>query len=157
MRVLAIDPGYDRLGVAVMERIDGKETLLHSTCIETDREASIPQRLHAVGEAIRALLTEYNPDSFAIETLFFNTNQKTAIAVAGARGMVIYLAMHHGCTVYEYAPQEIKMAATGYGKSDKKAVFDMLFRLVPNLPTGKRDDEYDAVAIAVTCLAHNRR
>ena len=30
MRVLAIDPGYDRIGVALMEKINGKEVLIHS-------------------------------------------------------------------------------------------------------------------------------
>lgn len=156
MRVLAIDPGYDRLGIAVMERSLDKEVLLFSSCIETDRATAMPERMHVIGTQIEDILKIHRPDSFAIETLFFNTNQKTAIAVAGVRGMSIYLAKVHGCTVYEYAPQEIKIAATGYGKSDKQAVFDMLFRLVPGLPEGRRDDEYDAIAIALTCLAHNR-
>lgn len=153
MRVIAVDPGYDRLGVAVMENTDGKEVLLYSTCIESKRGDSLPDRLLAIGNCFGEILHEYNPDSLAIETLFFNKNIKTAIGVAQARGTLLYLAKQSGCDVYEFGPQEIKTAVTGYGKSDKKAVIDMVVRLVKNAPLKALDDEYDAIAIGVTCLA----
>jgi crossover junction endodeoxyribonuclease RuvC len=89
--------------------------------------------------------------------LFFNKNIKTAIAVAEVRGALIYLAKKHSLPIYEFGPQEIKVAVTGYGKSDKTAVFDMLKRLVPNLKTQALDDEYDAIATGITCLAHYGR
>ena len=157
MRVLAVDPGYDRLGVAVLEREGGKEVLLFSSCIETDRTASLPDRLLVLGREMERIICEYNPTALGIETLFFNANRTTAMGVASVRGMIIYLAKTHDCTVYEYSPQQIKVAVTGYGNSDKQAVFDMLTRLVPNIPKGRRDDEYDAIATGVTCLAHNPR
>ncbi len=71
--------------------------------------------------------------------------------------MLIYLAKQANCDVYEFNPQEIKVAITGYGKSDKTAVIDMVKRLVPNAPLTALDDEYDAIAIGVTCLAHHGR
>lgn len=157
MRVLAIDPGYDRLGVAVMELIDGKEKLLFSTCIETARTDSLPDRLFTLGTAITKLLKEYSPDTMAIETLFFNKNIKTAIGVAQARGMLLYLAKVATCTVYEFGPQEIKVAVTGYGNAGKEAVYDMVTRLVPEVPTKALDDEYDAIAVGITCLAQYGR
>ena len=156
MRVLAVDPGYDRLGVAVMEKQNGQETLLFSTCLTTDKKASIPDRLNELGAAFEAILQEYKPDLVGIETLFFNKNQKTAIAVAEARGIVIYLAKQSGADVKEFGPAEVKVAVTGYGKSDKTAIMGMLPRLVRNLPMKALDDEYDAIAIALTALAHHR-
>lgn len=153
MRVLAIDPGYDRLGVAVMEYIDGKEHLIFSTCVLTDKKNDLPERLLTVGQAIEDLITSHSPDTVAIETLFFNKNIKTAIGVAQARGLIIYLAKKAGLTVYEFGPQEIKVAVTGYGNSDKSAVFAMVNRLVPAVPKGALDDEYDAIAVGITCLA----
>jgi crossover junction endodeoxyribonuclease RuvC len=72
------------------------------------------------------------------------------------RGVLLFLAKEAGCVVYEYGPQEIKVAVTGYGKSDKSAVIDMVKRLVLNTPEDALDDEYDAIAVAVTCLAHYR-
>jgi crossover junction endodeoxyribonuclease RuvC len=156
MRILAVDPGYDRLGIAVVELENGKEKLLHSACIETSRQDTLADRLFSIGESVRKLLKTYQPDGLAIENLFFNQNPSTAIPVAGVRGLIIYLARSQNCTVYEYGPQEIKVAVTGYGKSDKQAVFDMVKRLIPGIESGKLDDEYDAIAIGITCLAHNR-
>ncbi len=155
-RVIGIDPGYDRLGVAVLDRTASGEVLIHSTCIETDRALSIPKRLMTLGTALETLLVEYQPSIVGIENLFFNKNQKTAIGVAQARGMILYLAQKHGCSVAEFGPQEIKIAVTGYGKSDKKAMVDMVKRLVQNAPQKALDDEYDAIAVGITCLAHHR-
>lgn len=157
MRVIAIDPGYDRLGVAVMELFNGREHLICSTCIETDRTRALPERLTALGEALSALLNEHRPTALAIETLFFNQNQKTAIAVAQARGVAIFLAQQAGCDIYEFGPQEIKVAVTGYGKSDKTAVTRMVCTLVPTVRADARDDEYDAIAVGITCLAQYGR
>ena len=157
MRVIAIDPGYDRLGVAVMENTGGTETLLYSACIESSRSDSLSDRLVTVGEEFARLLAVYEPTALGIETLFFNKNIKTAIGVAQARGVLLYLAKQAGCTVYEFGPQEIKSAVTGYGKSDKQGVIDMIMRLVKNAPTKALDDEYDAIAVGVTCLATHGR
>ena len=157
MRVLAIDPGYDRLGVAVMELINGKEKLLFSTCLETTRATTLPDRLHTLGISITKLLKEFKPDTVAIETLFFNKNIKTAIGVAQARGMLLYLAKDADCTVYEFGPQEIKVAVTGYGNASKDAVYSMVTRLVTDVPENALDDEYDAIAVGITCLAQYGR
>ncbi|MCB9810732.1 MAG: crossover junction endodeoxyribonuclease RuvC [Candidatus Nomurabacteria bacterium] len=155
MKVLAVDPGYDRIGVAILEKNQGGEFLHYSTCIETSKNNSLTERIFYAGETIAKLLNEHQPQAVAIETLFFNKNIKTAIGVAQARGMIIYLAKKHDCQVFEYGPQEIKIATTGYGKSDKQAVIQMVKRLVKNVPQEALDDEYDAIAVGITCLAHN--
>lgn len=157
MRVIAIDPGYDRLGVAIMEYTGGSEVLLYSTCIESSRNDTLPDRLLTIGNRFQEIVTEFTPDALAIETLFFNKNIKTAIGVAQARGTLLYLAKKAGCAVYEFGPQEIKTAVTGYGKSDKKAVIEMILRLIKNAPPKALDDEYDAIAVGITCLATHGR
>jgi crossover junction endodeoxyribonuclease RuvC len=158
MRVIGVDPGYDRLGVAVLEyTVGGKETVLYSTCVESDKTTPLPERIHALGSVFASLLREHEPDTLAIETLFFNQNRTTAIGVAAVRGVIMYLAQEAGCQVYEFGPQEIKVAITGYGKSDKTAVTDMVHRLIRNVPTDGLDDEYDAIAVAATCLASHGR
>lgn len=157
MRVISVDPGYDRIGVAILEYVAGKERLIHSSCIQTDKSQTLLDRLYDMGQQFSSLLQTHKPDTLGIETLFFNTNQKTAIGVAQARGIIIYLAHEAGCQVFEFGPQEIKVAVTGYGKSDKQAVIDMVLRLVPNAPQKALDDEYDAIAVGITCLAHYGR
>lgn len=156
MKVLAFDPGYDRLGVAVLELVDGKESLLFSECVLTDKSLSLADRIHTIGARVEILIKKHKPTAVAIETLFFNKNIKTAIGVAESRGVVVYLSKKAGCVVYEYGPQEIKVAVTGYGKSDKGAVIDMVRRLIKNAPEKAHDDEYDAIAVGITALAHNR-
>lgn len=157
MRVISVDPGYDRIGVAIMDFTDNKELLLHSECITTDKLTSLPERIFLLGTRFEELLQQYSPTALGIETLFFNKNQKTAIGVAQARGTLLYLARTHDCAIYEFGPQEVKVAITGYGKSDKRAVIDMIMRLVPNAPPDALDDEYDAIAVGITCLAHHGR
>jgi len=156
MKVLAFDPGYDRLGIAVLERIEQKEVLIFSQCLVTDRATSLNERLLVIGDTCDSLIKEHNPDSVAIETIFFNKNVKTAIGVAQARGVVLYIAQKAGCIVQEFGPQEIKVAVTGYGKSDKRAVIDMVKRLIINAPETAHDDEYDAIAVGITALSHYR-
>ena len=156
MRVLAVDPGYDRLGVAVLEKTKGGERLVYSGCIVTNRQDNIGERLGVIGQKFETLLKKYEPDSVAIENLFFNKNQKTVVVVAEARGVVVYLAKIAGCYLYEFGPQEIKVAVTGYGKSDKKQVIEMVKRLMPDAPDNALDDEYDAIAVGLTAMAHSR-
>ncbi len=156
MRILGIDPGYDRLGVAVLERIDGHDTVVFSTCITTEKTASLAERIHAAGTALEHIITEHAPAAVGLETLFFNKNVKTAIGVAQARGMILHIAQKADCVIVELSPQEVKLAVTGYGKSDKRAIIDMTKRLVHNVPENALDDEYDAIAVGVATLAHHR-
>ncbi len=156
MKVLAIDPGYDRIGVAVVAHSTEGEVLLHSECLLTEKQQVFTDRLYSLGQQIEQLLLTHTPDALAIETLFFNKNIKTAIGVAEARGAILYLAKKHGCVIYEFGPQEIKIATTGYGKSDKHAVIMMVKKLIKNVPQNALDDEYDAIAVGITCLAHHR-
>lgn len=156
MKVLAFDPGYDRLGVAVLERDGSKEKLIHSACILTNKKEGLEDRLKCIGDEIERLLAEHAPDAVALENLFFNQNVNTAIGVAQVRGIIIYLAKKTGCALYEFGPQEVKVAVTGYGKSDKQAVMQMVQRLILNAPVKGHDDEYDAIAIGITALAHHR-
>ena len=153
MRILAVDPGFDRLGVAVLEKKDGDETLVYSNCFQTNKKDSYPMRLQAIGSEIERLIKEFSPDVFASEGLYFATNRKTAIDVAGSRGALFYVAAKYDLPVYEYTPLQIKVAVTGYGKSDKGQVTEMVQRLIKMDDKKRIDDEYDAIAVALTCSA----
>lgn len=156
MRVIGIDPGYDRMGVAIIEREGTIDTLRFSTCVVTDKKSDFPDRLRSIGDAFAELLKTHKPDILGIETLFFNKNVKTAIDVAQARGVIIHLAKAAGCEVVELSPQQVKVAVTGHGNSDKAAVTAMVKRWVTGAPEQAHDDEYDAIAVGITALAHHR-
>ncbi len=152
MRILAIDPGYDRLGIAVLEGDISHPILVWSTCVEPPK-GEPQERLAVVFSSVSDTISTYTPELLAIEKLFFSTNKKTAMRVAEARGAVLVAAGQAHLPVKEYSPQEIKIAVTGYGNADKKSIISMVPRLI-TLPEGKRlDDEYDAIALGIAALA----
>ena len=152
MRVLAIDPGYDRLGIAILEGDPSRPTLIWSDCVTPDKGAP-EERLAQVSLAVTAAIREYTPDVLGIETLFFSINKKTALKVAEARGAILAAAGITLLPVIECSPQQMKLAVTGYGGATKAAVAIMVPRLL-TLPEKKRlDDELDAIAIGITVLA----
>lgn len=153
MKVLGIDPGFDRLGIAIVEGNPSKPTLLESACIEPPAGES-SKRLAAVTKATAEAIKKYAPDLLAIEKLFFSTNRKTAIGVGQARGAVLSAAGEYGLRVVEFSPQEVKLAVTGYGAADKRAVAAMIPKLLALPPKKKRrDDEFDAIAVAIAGLS----
>ncbi|MDD3531648.1 MAG: crossover junction endodeoxyribonuclease RuvC [Candidatus Pacebacteria bacterium] len=155
MKVLAIDPGYDRLGIAVVEGDPSRPTLLWSDCVIPDK-GDHEKRLARVSLAVAEAIRDYAPDLLAIETLFFGINKKTALGVAEARGAILAAAGTAAVPVREYSPQQIKLAVAGHGGADKTAVAHMIPRLL-SLPEKKRlDDELDAIAIGITALAAGR-
>ncbi len=152
-RIIGIDPGYGRLGIAVLEHEDRRTAVLCSDCIITPAKTDFNQRLKVIGETFDHWVTEEKPKILAVEKLFVSRNQKTASQVAAVKGAILYLAARHGLRIFEYSPVEIKTTITGFGHSDKKQITTMVERLV-SLPERKRyDDEYDAIATALTCLA----
>ena len=155
MKVLAIDPGYGRCGVAVLMKDSGKERVLYSDCIETSAKLPFSERLVTVVRECERVIKKESPEHMAIEKLYFATNQKTAMQVAEVRGALIALAAGFGLPVSEYTPMQVK-AALGYGKADKKQVAKMLHMLVKIDKPVRHDDEYDAIAVGVTHLAHAR-
>jgi len=157
MKILGIDPGYDRLGLAIIEKpLRGKEVVLFSTCLQTSKEDDIYTRLGEVGAEVGRVLDQYQPAAIALENLFITKNQKTAMRVAEARGIIIYEGVKRKIPIFEYSPMQVKTSLTGDGSSDKGRIFKML-KLLVKLPDKKAlDDEYDAIAVALTHSARVR-
>lgn len=154
MRIISIDPGYERLGIAILEK-QKKETLLFSECFKTKSELPFVERLELVGREVARIIAEYQPDALAIENLFISNNQKTAMRVAEVRGAILYQSRLRGLSVYEYTPLQIKTATTGYGKATKDQVATMVRKIVPEAQNLIQDDEIDAIAIGITHFAYH--
>lgn len=152
MRILAIDPGFDRMGIAILEGDPSKPTLVWSDCIQPNKGA--PEiRLSAIQRAVREAILAYSPERVSLETLFFSVNKKTALGVAEARGAILAEAGAHHLPVTEYSPQQVKLAVTGYGGADKQAVIAMIPRLLTLTNKKRLDDEMDAIAVGICGLA----
>ena len=143
--VIAIDPGYDRVGIAVFS---ADKKLLSSECFTPESKEFI-ERLTAIQKRMHELIHAFKPASLALETLFFSKNTKTALKVAEARGAIILTGASAGLSVFEYSPQAVKIAVTGNGAADKKSVIAMVERLEKLEPKKRYDDEYDAIAVGI--------
>jgi len=155
-RIMAIDPGYEKMGVAVLEKTEvnfGKEVLLFSECFKTLSKTPHQERLRELGSEICRIIKKFKPQCLAIEKLFFTTNQKTAMLVSEARGVIIYEAARAGLSVFEFTPLQAKVAVTGYGRSDKRQMKFMVEKLITVSKSIKEDDEYDAIALGLTFFA----
>lgn len=142
--VIAIDPGYDRVGIAIFS----KDKLEHSECFSPVSK-NFTERLLETKKRIEELTTKFSPHACALETLFFSKNTKTALKVAEARGAMLLTAKELGLALYEYSPQEVKIAVTGHGSADKESVSLMVTRLLKLDGRKRLDDELDAIALGV--------
>jgi len=157
MKILGIDPGYGRLGLAIIDKpTKGKEAVLYSGCLETETSDSIYKRFGEIGAEIVRILDEYKPDEVVLESLFISKNQKTGMRVAEARGIIIYEAVKRNLPIFEYTPLQIKSAITGDGTSDKTRMIKMIGLLVKLPEKIALDDEYDAIAVALTHSARRQ-
>lgn len=156
MIILGIDPGIAIVGYGVLSSEKGKFQAIDCGVITTSKDEKTPQRLALIEQGLNALIDKYKPDCIALEELFFQNNQKTAITVAEARGVLLLTAVKRCSKLYEYTPLQIKQAITGYGNADKKQVQFMVKALLNLKQIPKPDDAADALAVALTCGQVNK-
>lgn len=156
MIILGIDPGFERMGCAILEKNSLGEKLVYSSCLISKKTDAHEKRLLSLYLELKKAIKNYSPDTMAIEKLFFSGNQKTAIKVAEARGVAMLAAAESNLNVFEFTPLEIKMAMTGYGRAEKNQVRKMVLAILKMSDSKKLDDEIDAIAIALTCPVNQR-
>lgn len=157
MRVLGIDPGLATIGFGVLDTDGrGNAVAVSHGVILTPKTESIPVRLAMIEEDLKKLIEKYKPDEIALEELFFNDNQKTAINVAQARGVILLTCVKECGRLYEYTPLQIKQALTGYGRAEKRQIQEMVKTMLKLKAIPKPDDAADAVAVALTHVFTNR-
>lgn len=156
MIILGIDPGYAIVGYGAISVVGSKQKLIDYGAITTPKTESMPNRLFYIAEEMEKVLQKYSPDAIAVEELFFYNNQKTAIAVAEARGALLVPCLKSKAKLYEFTPMQVKQALTGYGREDKNQIQQMVKILLGLDKIPKPDDAADALAIAITCAQTNK-
>ena len=149
MRILGIDPGVAIVGFGLIESDHGSLRMLQYGAITTPAGQPLAARLLQISRDMEELIDAFRPDEMSIEELFFSKNITTGIAVAHARGVILYTAQRMHLPVYEYTPMQIKQAVVGYGLADKHQVMDMTRRLLKLKSIPRPDDAADALAIAI--------
>ena len=150
-RILGIDPGTGILGFGVIE-IDAKNKayLVDAGVIRTPIKEDDAVRLQTIYEELSDIIMSTKPQIMSVEKLFFSQNVTTAMTVSQARGVVLLCGKQNGLDLFEYTPQQIKMAITGYGKADKKQMQEMVRVILGLKEVPKPDDCADAIAAALT-------
>ncbi len=153
MVILGIDPGLAIVGWGVLEYVNGRFHVLGFGSIRTEAKTPVEDRINQIYDGMNTIIEKYKPDVMAIEELFWNTNQKTGISVAEARGVILLAAYKRGLQIYEYTPLQVKQAVVGYGRAEKKQVIMMVTSILKLAKPPKPDDTADALAIAI-CHGH---
>jgi len=154
---IGIDPGTATTGYGLvrLER-DGELVAVKYGVILTPKDASPSARLEMIYDRMNDILEEYQPETAAVEKLFFARNVTTGIAVGQARGVVMLALQKAGLESFEYTPKEIKNAVAGYGGADKRQIQEMVRALLQLDSIPKPDDAADALAVAITHLNTRR-
>lgn len=153
MRVLGIDPGIGRMGFAIVEQTkDQNIAILESGCFTTASTQPKQERLSAIANFIREIVTTWSPDKVAVEKLFFAKNTKTAMDVAEARGVILQTISASKRALVEFTPLQVKMGVTGNGRATKQQVFKTLGLILKRQQIPTQDDTVDAIAIALCAL-----
>ena len=153
MVVLGIDPGYAIVGWGVVCYARNTYKPLGFGAITTDADMTFNSRLEYIYTNTYRLIEKAKPDALAIEKLYFQNNQKTAINVAQARGVITLSAQNYGKDIFEYTPLQVKQSVTGYGRAEKKQVQEMIKNILGLDSVPKPDDTADALAMAI-CHGH---
>lgn len=157
MIVLGIDPGFATIGFGVVESDSRQNSkVIDYGVILTPKQESIPVRLAMIEQSLIKLIEKYKPQEIALEELFFNNNQKTAINVAQARGVILLTCVKNCGRLFEYTPLQIKQALTGYGRAEKRQIQEMVKTFLNLKSIPKPDDAADALAVALTHVATSR-
>ena len=157
MIILGIDPGFGTMGYGVIDkRADGNCVPVDYGVITTPKDESFPVRLAILEQGLNKLYEKFKPEEISVEELFFTKNVTTGIQVAEARGVILLSAIKYCGRLFEYTPNQIKQALTGYGKADKVQMMHVVQSILrlKNIP--RPDDAADALAVAL-CHAHTSR
>ncbi len=154
MIILGIDPGYAIVGWGVVEYNNTKFKPIAYGAVTTPAGMDFSDRLERIYDEISLIIAKYKPEAVAVEELFFTNNQKTAIAVGQARGVILLAAKKAGIEFNEYTPLQVKQSVVGYGRAEKKQVMEMTKILLGLEKVPKPDDTADALALAI-CHAHS--
>ena len=149
MIIIGIDPGLARVGYGIIEFKRNKKTLLDCGIIETQKDQKEENRLLEIFMDLKELINRWKPDYAAVEKYFFYKSS-TTISVVQARGVIMMTLGSFNIPITEYAPAQIKLTITGFGKATKKDILDsVMYNLKLDYPP-KPDDSADALAIALT-------
>lgn len=186
VRILGIDPGTQVVGFGCLEIVvdDGRPRNVVPLALRASnvvrvaagvgrdvrlieagtlhlggRAKALPDRLRALADQFRELVTRCCPNELAIEQAFHGKSVQAALRIGEARGVVLAEAAAARLSIHQFAPARIKRCVTGRGDASKLSVADMVQRLVGDAKAfgpASATDATDAVAVAWTRVEERR-
>ncbi|MBI1934394.1 crossover junction endodeoxyribonuclease RuvC [Candidatus Peregrinibacteria bacterium] len=156
MKIIGIDPGIATIGLGTIEMTDPSHIRSTDWLTINTKPMPLPERLREIAHDLDAFLEETHPDLTVVERLFFARNERSAMEVAHARGVILSKAAYHGCPILEPTPLQLKLAMTGNGRATKEEMQRMLLHLLHLKEIPKPDDAADALALAFYGTLHPR-
>ena len=153
-RVIGIDPGSVRTGYGIIDIVGGNISYISSGIIRLPK-GLLPERLKIIFDGVTQIVSEYKPDTMAVEEVFFARDPRAALKLGQARGAAIVAGVNADLSVSEYSPRSVKQAVVGTGAADKKQMQAMVAALL-KLPDSPSEDAADALAVAI-CHGHGMR
>ena len=150
LRMIGIDPGYAIVGYAIIDIEKNKKTLLKYGTVETSSKYDFADRIRKIYENMNEILDYFKPELASIESLVFQNNQKTAIKVAEARGVILLSLSILNIKIFELTPLQVKCSLTGFGKATKRQMILMTKKILNLKEEIKPDDAADACALALS-------
>ncbi|MAE68652.1 crossover junction endodeoxyribonuclease RuvC [bacterium] len=149
MRIIGIDPGLATVGIGLIEANCAHDLrVVDYLTIETASKTVFAQRLKEIGKDLDDILTDFQPELAIIEKLYFSVNEKTALDVAQARGVILSCVAGKDLEIIEPTPPELKSCITGDGSADKKQMQQMVKMIFNLKEIPQPDDAADALALA---------
>jgi crossover junction endodeoxyribonuclease RuvC len=153
MRVLGVDPGLTRCGLAIVDEAPGRKVILKTVMVfRTPATDALADRLLQLDTALSKIIKEYKPDVVAVEQVFSQHNLKSVMGTAQAAGLAMVNAAKQGCQVFTYTPTQVKASVTGSGKADKRQIGRMIAKICGLSSPPEPADASDAVALAICHL-----
>jgi crossover junction endodeoxyribonuclease RuvC len=154
MRVLGIDCGTERTGYGIIDSDGRAHSMVTAGCIRSSTHDPLEHRLRNIACSLRTLIAEYQPDSAAVEEVFFSVNARSALKLSHVRGVALLLVAEASVALAEYSPLEVKMSVVGYGRAEKSQVQQMVASLLRLAQPPASEDASDALAIAICHATH---
>lgn len=153
--VLGVDPGTITTGIGAVASEDGSHEVLGWWSVTTSSRTPLPERLRTIHDEIASRIEALGPDEVAVEDVFQARNVRSALKLGHARGVALLAAAQCSVPIFEYAPREVKKSVVGVGSATKAQVASMVSRLLGIDVSEMKEDESDALAVAL-CHIHKR-
>ncbi len=152
MRVLGVDPGLTRCGIAVVEGVPGRVRMVAVGVVRTPSTSPPGERLAYLQDRMEEWFDRYLPGAVAVERVFADSNVASVMTTMQATTIPLLAAARRGLPATMHTPTEVKASVTGSGRADKAQVTAMVTRIL-RLDTPPRPaDAADALALAICHL-----